>query len=503
MRWSRSVSALCIAATTACGTLLAIEPDPTAPNDGGTEAGRDAGDASDASDAASHPAVLEIAAGRFHSCALLDDGSVWCWGANTYGQLGAGENAACTSAATSAAYPCRPTPTRVADLPSMAHLARPLGGEYSCALDAAGALYCWGRNDFGQLGCGDGGTPCGAMPSRVPGLPPVAQASAGAATACAVTLDAGAVYCWGNDGLGQAGNTGNTSSRTPVLPPTIVTGPDMAAGVTSVAVTLDIATCASKGSSTWCWGGNYIRGNLGHPQFDGDTECSDAYLNLNPFPCTATPRPVFTAPDAALDAVEFSGGASVECVRRHDDSLWCWGSNELGGLGNGVWDDQHANIYATQVTAVGAVASVGVGDEAVCVASEAGVQCWGNNGSGAVGTGSFASIFDSGPDGGTSVCDAGPGCTCGRPCVARPQRVAIPGPGPAGFKAVASGAAHTLALRADGTIWSWGANGYGQLAHAPASSGDVHCAFGATPMFIGETTSEWCNPTPTAVSGLP
>jgi alpha-tubulin suppressor-like RCC1 family protein len=127
--------------------------------------------------------VLDITAGGAHTCALLADGRVACWGANWWGQLGDGTTVP------------RTTPT-FASITSVAAISA--GSSHTCAVTTLGAVYCWGDNASGQLG--DGGWADRASPEPVAGLQRAVAVSAGTAHTCAL-LASGHVSCWGAGGL--------------------------------------------------------------------------------------------------------------------------------------------------------------------------------------------------------------------------------------------------------------------------------------------------------------
>ena len=143
--------------------------------------------------------ALSVSAGDEFSCARITGGTAWCWGDNQYGQLGRGS----TSPASSAA------PTAVAGTGTVSVLSA--GGFHACAVTGVGALRCWGRNDKGQLGVGstsDAYTP--AAVTVAGGT--VSDVAAGALHTCAV-LNTGTVQCWGDNQFGQLG-TGDIAQRT-------------------------------------------------------------------------------------------------------------------------------------------------------------------------------------------------------------------------------------------------------------------------------------------------
>lgn len=153
-----------------------------------------------------------LAVGYDHSCAVTAAGT-FCWGQNTYGQLGNGASGASSA-----------TPARVlrGDLVSVA--AGGIGGSsdtdsegFSCGLTGGGDVYCWGANFFGQLGAE---TPTSSStPLLVPGVTGALQVTLGAYHACALRCD-GSVWCWGSTALGMGG----LSLSTRIQPPARVPG---------------------------------------------------------------------------------------------------------------------------------------------------------------------------------------------------------------------------------------------------------------------------------------
>jgi alpha-tubulin suppressor-like RCC1 family protein len=151
--------------------------------------------------------VLSVAPGGGHTCALMADNTVWCWGDNKYGQLGLGD------------LNPRSTPTPI-DPNMLSNVASVYtGGFHTCATKQDSTLWCWGDNRYGQLGMGD--TTQRTTPKQVAILgSSVANAYAGGAHTCAV-MNNGAIYCWGANQYGQLGVRNPSSTSTPVrtLPP--------------------------------------------------------------------------------------------------------------------------------------------------------------------------------------------------------------------------------------------------------------------------------------------
>jgi len=155
--------------------------------------------------------AVAIAAGHGHTCAVTTAGAVRCWGANANGQLGDGTTA------------MRLTPVEVGGLSSGAvAVAAGDGDSHTCAVMEEGTVNCWGANANGQLG--DGTTVARALPVSVSGLTAGVRVAAGEKHSC-VLVKSGAVACWGNNDAGQLGDATQASGTTPV--PAVATVPDL------------------------------------------------------------------------------------------------------------------------------------------------------------------------------------------------------------------------------------------------------------------------------------
>ena len=122
------------------------------------------------------------------------------------------------------------------------------GRVYTCAVTAAGGVQCWGRNDFGNLG--DGSTTDRSTPVPVSGLGSgVIALAAGDAHTCALTA-AGAVRCWGHNGIGQLGDGSTTDRSTPVP----VSG--LGSGVVALAAGASHTCALTAAGAVQCWGYN-------------------------------------------------------------------------------------------------------------------------------------------------------------------------------------------------------------------------------------------------------
>lgn len=154
------------------------------------------------------PNPTKTAAGYSHSCAIRG-GKAYCWGSNTNGELGNGTTGGSSGA---------PVAVSTSGVLSGKTLTAITAGQgFTCALDTAGQVYCWGRGDFGQLGNGSTGNsnvPVAVSTSGVLSGKTLTQVAAGFEHACAVDT-AGAAYCWGFNNKGQLGNGNTTTNAAP------------------------------------------------------------------------------------------------------------------------------------------------------------------------------------------------------------------------------------------------------------------------------------------------
>ncbi len=339
--------------------------------------------------------VTAIAAGNGHTCALTTAGAVQCWGKNAWGQMGDGSTTGKTA------------PQPVTGLASgvTAIAARK---EHTCAVAVAGAVQCWGRNYAGQLG--DGSTTDKSTPQPVTGLASgVAAIAAGEAHTCALTT-AGAVQCWGDNGNGQLGDGSTTSKSTPQL----VTG--LASGVVAIA-SGDYHACAlTTGGAVQCWG------------YNGDGQLGDGSTTNKTTPQTVT--------GLASGVTAIAAGYGHTCALTAAGAVQCWGRNYEGQLGDG--STTNASTPQSVTSPASAVAAIAAGANHTCALTSAGaVQCWGNNAWGQLGDGSTT-------DNST------------------PQPVASLA---SGVAAIAAGEDHTCALTTAGAVQCWGSNFSGQLGN--------------------------------------
>jgi alpha-tubulin suppressor-like RCC1 family protein len=487
--------------------------------------------------------VVEVAAGAVHACARHDDGAVSCWGDNSVQQLGVADGNAGN----------RSMPLKLRTIENVRGLAA--GGRHTCALRGDGSLWCWGRNNLGQIG--DGGTinrdrptrvmsrtndikqvaagdthtcaligdgtlacwggirtlglapgllPAQTLPASIDGLPPSSRLVAGDTHTCA--LADGGVYCFGLSDLGQAGE--RVAGRT--VGPTRITGMDGATDLDAGST----HTCAVVPEAARCWGGGSF-GQLGVPRIDsgasvkpspaapwkqiaaglrhtcaltavGEVFCwgraGEGQLGDGAPVLWTAPQPLVELRDltalaagsehtcalsrtglvfcwgrgdygqlASTDvagsstpvavslpgvAVQISAGGAFTCARLADGDVVCWGRGNRGQIGDGANADRRR---ATPVMLTEKVVHIATGTDHACAASVTGaVYCWGEAAGGRLGNGMMAGMAQN-----------------------RPLLV----PNVSDIVQVGAGNAHSCALGRDGQVICWGMSNFGQAGIAP------------------------------------
>jgi alpha-tubulin suppressor-like RCC1 family protein len=277
-----------------------------------------------------------------YACAITSSTNlVSCWGGNPYGQFGAG-----TLKGTG-------IPMQILAIPTgTTTIAAGPGVGTTCGV-ASGTAYCWGNNDFGQLG--DGTKTSSASARAVSGLSTgVTAVAVGATFGCALTsaaADAGggaAVSCWGDNTSGQLGNGTATGSLVPVPVPGLV------GGVTAIALGPYTACALLSDGTVRCWGANTY-GQIG----DG----------------THTTRLAPTTVAGLSGVTAISLGWWTTCAIA-GGAVQCWGDNTFGELGSGSTSAGSTTPMAVTGISSGAT-TVSVGQTSACAVVGGGAQCWG------------------------------------------------------------------------------------------------------------------------------
>ncbi|MGH7584625.1 MAG: Ig-like domain-containing protein [Gemmatimonadales bacterium] len=360
--------------------------------------------------------------------------------------------------------------------PSVTFASVATGGAHTCALTADGAAYCWGHGGNGQLGVpippiaciAEGGpSSCIMVPVPVRGGLVFAQLAAGGAHVCGLTAD-GTAWCWGRNESGQLGDNSNLQRDEPVLVATDLKFASIDAGAAH--------TCAlTSGGAAHCWGFN-DRGQLG----DGTT--------------IRRPAPVPVTGGHLFEQIAAGGFSRGHTCGVSGATLYCWGDNGRGQLGNGSGGFGQPDLtpHPEPAPVLGGLAvtavTAGLGSH-TCALTESGDSwCWGENTFGALGNGggpdspepelvsgglTFAHLIAGGfightcgwTAGGTGYCwgenergQVGDGSTLDR---------FEPSPVTDGhlWGALDAGFRHTCGITLAGVVYCWGSNGSGQIGN--------------------------------------
>lgn len=294
---------------------------------------------------ASNPAIpVSIAAGGPHTCVLLDDSTVRCWGRNAEGQLGIGSTAESRLA----------EPTKVPRLRDVTQVA--LGGNHdqshSCALLKSGTMRCWGSGSSAQLG--DGAFANQASPVCVPGLSGIEEIGLGFAQTCA-RLSSGEVWCWGFNLGGQLG--GGTMDA--IVPTFVRVGGDQRGGFARIVLGGGFTCGLTRNQELYCWGDNR-EGQLGNNQ--------DSQTVTSPTQVVGLSR--------RDPPVQIAAGYNHACTRLRSGSVLCWGRNADGQLGTGTlvnaYTPQRVQGLPDDVTQIAAG-----GHNTCAIRTDGSVWCWG------------------------------------------------------------------------------------------------------------------------------
>ena len=343
-----------------------------------------------------------IALGSYHTCGI-DNGELFCWGVDFRGQIGNG------SGSTSAIE----APQKIGSSSSWSVIAA--GDTHTCGIDN-GELYCWGYDSNGQIGNGSGTTSDVEAPQKIGSSSSWSVIAAGRHHTCGI--DNGELFCWGADSNGQIGNgSGSTSD---VEAPQKIGNSN-----TWNAISLGTYhTCGIDNGVLYCWGGDNF-GQLGN-----------GYSSTG---IVETP----TTLEASSNWAIIAAGSTHTCGIKNNE-LYCWGRNNDGQLGNSskaissidapkiVGDSNTWNIIST-------------GDSYTCGIDNGELYCWGSNGFGKLGIGSSFS-------GNIPV----------------PQKINESNT----WTAISAGNSHTCGID-NGELYCWGRDSNGQVGNGSGSTDDV------------------------------
>ena len=334
--------------------------------------------------------VTKLDSGAYHTCAVLGDNSVQCWGNHASGQVGVGSVPSIQAYPTSiAAFAGTSsiklgyntsfvvlnstslvgvgnnaysqmndgttdnyfTPTAIGAETSILGVAP--GMNHVCEVLTNFTVKCWGLNNYGQLG--QGNTTTLTSPTLVAGLSNVTQVSSGNSHSCALIND-GSVKCWGLNSYGQVGDASTTTRQSP----TTVTGLSSVSAIMSGA---NFNCALLSGGTVKCWGQNN-HGQLGNAS------------------TTSSSTPVLVSGLSSISSLSHGSYQNHACAISSTGSLKCWGANANQQLGDGTTTDRSTPVSIT----IPALADISTGAQFTCAVTVGKtVKCWGNNTNSALG----------------------------------------------------------------------------------------------------------------------
>ena len=353
---------------------------------------------------------LSVSANAVFTCGVTTTGAAYCWGDNSYGQLGIGTYNTPDHCIGTGGYSCSKVPVGV--IGGLSFTAVTGWEQHACGLSTTGAAYCWGANPAGELGIQDG--QWGPFQPVAGGLT-FSSLTAGENFSCGLASN-GAAYCWGWDAFGQLG-TGAPASGGRLVDPQPVAG-----GLTFTMVTgKDDNTCGlTTSGAAYCWGDN-TAGQLGIGRTDGPEHCY-------PYgdPCSTVP----VAVSGGLRFSSLSVGGRHACGLTTAGAAYCWGFNSVGQLGDG---SNNSSSVPVPVTGGLSLATVSAGGTRTCgVTTSGSAYCWG--------AGSAAPVAVTG------------GLI---------------------FSTVSVGSDHVCGVTTSQVAYCWGSNFYGQLGNGTTTNSSV------------------------------
>ena len=372
----------------------------------------------------------QLAVGGFHSCALLLEGEVKCWGRNNFGQLGLSHTNNIGDDETPSSQATVNLGSKAIDVSA--------GLYHTCAILEDGSVKCWGYNAKGQLGLGhtdnigDDEHPITSL--AIPLRSKAKKLYSGTNYTCAL-LDNKKVQCWGENNFGQLGlghtdNIGDDEDLSTLG--YISLGADV--------IQMDISTISYHSCAVLvngdlkCWGRNNAgQLGLGHTDSIGDDELPSS-IGAVPF---------------GSQILQLATGNQHTCALASGQNIRCWGSNSRGQIGTGntntIGDDEAANSIGFINTGASGHTLVSTGNFHTCaVGVDENVYCFGQGTNGVTGLGHVNNIGDDEAVSGNSLVDLGE----------------------APISQVASGIFHTCSLTKDtGEVICWGQGTFGQLGY--------------------------------------
>ena len=383
-----------------------------------------------------------VSSGGAHTCAVMTNSNLKCWGSGAVGQLGNGatDNKSSTPV---------DVHTSAMDSNPLSDIASVSAGEYhTCALTTNSNLKCWGHGVVGQLGNGtteSSSTPMDVHTSFIDSNPlsGIASVSAGDYHTCAVMTNSN-VKCWGHGSLGLLGNRGTDNSSTPVDVHTSSVDSNPLSGIAAISLS-GVHTCAlTTNGNVKCWGAGSF-GQLG----DGATNRRSTPVDVHTSAMDSSPL---------SDILSLSAGSSHTCAVTTNDNVKCWGRGDSGQLGNGATENSNSSTpvdvhtSAMDSSPLSGIISLSVGDSHTCALTTNGnVKCWGGGDLGRLGNGDTENNNSLTPvDVHTSSTDSNP---------------------LSDILSLSAGGSHICAVTTNDSIKCWGIGGSGQLGSGDNQNG--------------------------------
>ena len=328
--------------------------------------------------------VKAITTGYLHSCALLTGGTVLCWGSDQSGQLGDGTTGEGT-------WSTRVVPVAVrngTDTGKLTHVTSISASQYhTCAVRKDHTAWCWGYDASGELGDGlrgDAVLHLHPLPVQVRNgshaLSGVTAISAGVNFTCARRSDATA-WCWGSDFQGNLGDgtTGHAGDHDRLRPVQVRSASGPLTNVKAISSGEGGACALRTDGSAWCWGDAY-NGQI------GDGHRGDATNSRLKAVRVHQGHGLFTA------ATAITTGSAHSCALRSDHTAWCWGYDAYGELGDGTTGHGGLRLLPVQVHKGSGkmthVKAIDAGTVHTCaLRTDSTVWCWGADYLGQLGDG--------------------------------------------------------------------------------------------------------------------
>lgn len=379
-------------------------------------------------------ALSAISAGGQHACIVRTDHTLWCWGNNSSGQLGDGS------------LVNKVVPIQIGGEQKWQTVAS--GENHTCALTTDRALWCWGNKTN--------------VPVNIDPETKWFSIAAGKDFSCGLKAETAgnSLWCWGDNTFGQLGDGTQDEREAPTLITNASDWRTVTAGSTHA--------CGLKADGTlWCWGRNNV-GQLGlgnsdttnilQPMQVGNESSWNTVKAADTHTCATKIDKSLPKTDKSLwcwgenkwgqlgngsfepssspaiasitEATDFTVGNTHSCAIKTDLTLWCWGRNHVGQLGNGTQNDSSLPI---QINSDKDWVAVVTGLDFTCASNlDGAVLCWGYNKSGQLGN---------------------------------VETIPLPG----NWQQVALGGGHSCGIR-DGALWCWGNNLSGELGDTTAVS---------------------------------